>query len=70
MSLSDHPEQPPFCPFRKEGRNYLDSTLSGFGRLFKNMSKEKILKAIRLCASKLKRNPSRRDLRMMAQISE
>jgi hypothetical protein len=70
MSLSDHPEQPPFCPFRKEGRNYLDSTLSGFGRLFKNMSKEKILKAIRLCASKLKRNPSRRDLRMMAHISE
>jgi hypothetical protein len=34
------------------------------------MSKEEILKAIRLCAKKLKRNPTRRDLREMAGISE
>ena len=33
------------------------------------MSREEILQAIRSCARKLKRNPSRRDLRMMAQIS-
>jgi Homing endonuclease associated repeat len=34
------------------------------------MSKEEVLKAIRLCARKLKRNPSRRELRRMARISE
>jgi hypothetical protein len=34
------------------------------------MSKEEILKAIRLCANKLKRNPTRRDLRELAGISE
>ena len=34
------------------------------------MSKEEILKAIRSCARKLKRNPTRRDLRMVARISE
>src|SRR5260221_8356985 len=33
------------------------------------MSKEEVLKAIRTCASKLKRNPSRRDLRRL-RISE
>jgi hypothetical protein len=34
------------------------------------MSKEEILKAIRSCARKLKRNPARRELRRMARISE
>lgn len=34
------------------------------------MSKEEILKAIRSCAKKLKRNPNLRDLRLMARISE
>jgi hypothetical protein len=34
------------------------------------MSREEILKAIRSCARKLKRNPSRRELRSMARISE
>jgi len=34
------------------------------------MSKEEVLKAIRSCAKKLKHNPSRRDLRRMARISE
>lgn len=34
------------------------------------MTKEKILKDIRSCAKKLKRNPSLRDLRLMARISE
>ncbi len=34
------------------------------------MTKEKILQAIRSCAKKLKRNPSLRDLRLIAGISE
>ena len=34
------------------------------------MSKEEVLKAIRSCAKQLKRNPSRRELRRMARISE
>jgi hypothetical protein len=38
--------------------------------LRENMTKEKILQAIRSCAKKLKRNPSLRDLRLMAGISE
>ena len=34
------------------------------------MTRQEILKAIRLCARKLKRNPTRRDLRELARISE
>ncbi|HEY2499283.1 MAG TPA: hypothetical protein VGK24_19660 [Candidatus Angelobacter sp.] len=34
------------------------------------MSKEEILKAIRSCARKLKRNPSRRELRLTARVSD
>lgn len=34
------------------------------------MSREEIIKAIRSCARKLKRNPMRRDLRRLARISE
>ncbi|HKD79451.1 MAG TPA: hypothetical protein VKH81_07130 [Candidatus Angelobacter sp.] len=34
------------------------------------MTKEKILQAIRACAKKLKHNPSLRDLRLMARVSE
>ena len=34
------------------------------------MSKEEILRAIRSCAKKLKRNPNLRDLRLLAGISE
>lgn len=34
------------------------------------MTKEEILKAIRVCARKLKRNPNKRELRAMAGISE
>jgi hypothetical protein len=34
------------------------------------MSKAGVLKAIRFCARKLKRNPTRRDLRRIARISE
>ena len=34
------------------------------------MSKEEILQAIRSCARKLKHNPSRRELRLAARVSE